>query len=64
MFYECSSLKELNLSKSNTNNITNMSHMFYESKSLEEIVISEINANKAKEITSMFKGCHKNKINK
>ena len=28
MFYECSSLKELNLSNFNTNNVTDMSGMF------------------------------------
>ena len=28
MFYECSSLKELNLDNFNTNNVTNMSYMF------------------------------------
>ena len=30
MFYECSSLKELNLNNFNTNNVTNMSCMFSE----------------------------------
>ena len=29
MFYGCSSLKELNLSNFNTNNVTNMECMFY-----------------------------------
>ena len=28
MFYKCSSLKEINLSNFNTNNVTNMSYMF------------------------------------
>ena len=28
MFYGCSSLKELNLSNFNTNNVTNMGYMF------------------------------------
>ena len=27
MFYECSSLKELNLNNFNTNNVTDMNHM-------------------------------------
>ena len=30
MFSFCSSLKELNLSNFNTNNVTNMRYMFYE----------------------------------
>ena len=34
MFYECSSLKEINLSNFNTNNVTNMSYMFYECEKL------------------------------
>ena len=29
MFFDCSSLKELNLSNFNTNNVTNMAGMFY-----------------------------------
>ena len=29
MFYECSSLKELNLKNFNTNNVTNMNSMFF-----------------------------------
>ena len=29
MFYECSSLKELNLNNFNTNNVTDMRYMFY-----------------------------------
>ena len=29
MFYRCYSLKELNLSNFNTNNVTNMNYMFY-----------------------------------
>ena len=28
MFYNCSSLKELNLNNFNTNNVTDMSHIF------------------------------------
>ena len=28
MFYKCSSLKELNISNFNTNNVTDMNHMF------------------------------------
>ena len=30
MFYECSSVKELNLNNFNTNNVTNMRYMFDE----------------------------------
>ena len=34
MFYKCSSLKEINLSNFNTNNVTNMSRMFYKCEKL------------------------------
>ena len=42
MFYECSSLKEINLSNFNTDNITNMKSMFYGcSRDLHKKIISE-----------------------
>ena len=34
MFYRCSSLKEINLSNFNTNNVTHMSCMFYKCEKL------------------------------
>ena len=37
MFNKCSSLKELNLSNFNTNNVTNMSYMLNKCKSLKEL---------------------------
>ena len=37
MFYECSSLKELNLSKFNTKKVDDMQYMFYGYKLLVEI---------------------------
>ena len=37
MFYNCSSIKELNLSNFNTNNVTNMEGMFYNCLSLQEL---------------------------
>ncbi len=37
MFYECSSLKELNLSKFNTKKVDDMQYMFYGCKLLVEI---------------------------
>ena len=44
MFYECSSLKELNLSNFNTNNITNMRYMF--SRCSEELKMKMKSLNK------------------
>ena len=37
MFYECSSLIELNINNFNTNNITDMNGMFYKCSSLNEL---------------------------
>ena len=37
MFYECSSLEELNLSNFNTNKVTNMYGMFLGCSSLKEL---------------------------
>ena len=36
MFCECSSLTNINLSKFNTNNVTNMSGMFYKCEKLNK----------------------------
>ena len=40
MFDGCSSLKELNLSNFNTNNVTNMAFMFCRCSSLKELNLS------------------------
>ncbi len=45
MFNGCSSLKELNLSNFNTNNVTNMASMFDGCSSLEELNLSNFNTN-------------------
>ena len=45
MFSGCSSLKELNLSNFNTNNVTNMRYMFYKCSSLKELNLSKFNTN-------------------
>ena len=43
MFAYCSSLKELNISNFNTNNVIDMERMFFECSSLEKINISNFN---------------------
>ena len=48
MFYDCSSLKELNLSNFITDNVIDMSYMFYECSSLIEINLSNFNTNNVK----------------
>ena len=45
MFRWCSSLKEINLSNINTNNVTDVIWMFYGCKSLKEINLSNFNTN-------------------
>ena len=45
IFFNCSSLKELNLQNFNTNNVTNMSYMLYECSSLNELNLNKFNAN-------------------
>ena len=65
MFYGCSSLKELNLSNFNTNNVTNMNGMFYDCSSLKQINLSNFNINNNTMMKAMLYGCSndlKNKI--
>ena len=57
MFYECSSLKELNFSNFNTNNVTNMCGMFDGCSSLRELNLSNFNTNNVTHMLGMFYGC-------
>ena len=59
MFYECSSLKKINLSNFNANNVTNMSGMFEGCSSLKEINLSNFNTNNVINMSYMFIGCEK-----
>ena len=60
MFNRCSSLKEINLSNFNTNNVTNMSFMFYKCSSLKEINLSNFNTNNFTDMSYMFCDCSLN----
>ena len=65
MFSRCSSLKELNLSNFNINNVTNMSWMFSFCSSLNELNLSNFNTNNVTNMEYMFYRCSdqfKNKI--
>ena len=65
MFYGCSSLKKLNISNFNTNNVTDMSGMFSGCSSLKELNLSNFNTNNVTYMRHMFSGCSdqfKNKI--
>ena len=57
MFYNCSSLRELDLSSFNTNQVTNMSWMFDGCSSLKEINLSSFNTNQVTNLNYMFSHC-------
>ena len=57
MFYNCSSLKELNLSSFNTNQVTNMSYMFDNCSSLKQLDLSSFNTNQVNDMRRMFNNC-------
>ena len=59
MFFQCKSLKQLNLSNFNTYNVTNinMHCMPYECSSLNEINLSNFNANNVIDMFYKFDGC-------
>ena len=57
MFFECSSLTNINLSNFDTNNVTNMEHMFSGCSSLTNINLSNFNTNNVIDMGFMFEGC-------
>jgi len=57
MFYNCSSLKSIDLSLFNTTNVNNMSNMFYDCSSLESIDLSSFNTTNVNDMSYMFCGC-------
>ena len=63
MFFNCSSLKSIDLSSFNTNNVTNMNSMFNNCYSLNSIDLSSFNTNKVTNMKYMFSYCSLNKNN-
>ena len=61
MFSECSSLKNINISNFNTNNVNNMRGMFNRCSSLTNINLSNFNTNNVKYMSSMFYGVNRKK---
>jgi len=57
MFYGCSSLKLLDLSTFNTNNVNNMSSMFNGCSSLKSLDLSTFNTNNVNNMSYMFNEC-------
>ena len=65
MFFNCSSLKELNLNNFNANNVTKMQMMFYKCSSLKELNFNNFIINNGTYMFCIFSGCSyelKNKI--
>ena len=57
LFLMCQSLKELNLSNFNTDNVTHMNYMFYKCSSLKELNLSNFNTNNVTNMRYMFSKC-------
>ena len=56
-FYNCASLKSLNISSWNMGKVTNMSSMFNGCSSITNIDLSNWNVSKATDMSSMFRNC-------
>ena len=59
MFYNCSSLTNLDLSNFNTQNVKNMNTMFYNCSSLTNLDLSNFNTQNVKNMSYMFFNCYK-----
>ena len=57
MFYDCSKLTSLDVSKFNTANVTNMSYMFYNSKALTSLDVTHFNTANVTNMSYMFYNC-------
>ena len=57
IFYRCSSIKDLNLSNFNTQNVTNMSWMFSGCESLKDLNLSNFNTQNVTDMFCMFSDC-------
>ena len=57
MFWDCQKLSSLDLSKFNTEKVTNMSRMFEDCIELSSLDLSNFNTKEVKHMNSMFRGC-------
>ena len=57
MFYNCGSLKSLDISNFNTSEVTNMRGMFYHCIGLTSLDLSHLNTSKVSIMISMFQSC-------
>ena len=57
MFYDCSKLTSLDVSKFDTSNVTNMSYMFYYCSKLTSLDVSRFDTSKVTDMSYMFDDC-------
>ena len=57
MFYGCSALTTLDVSKFDTKNVTNMSRMFWDCSALKTLDVSEFDTKNVTTMGGMFSGC-------
>ena len=57
MFYNCSNLKQLDVSNFNTSNTTAMNHMFYNCSNLKQLDLNNFNTEKVTTMEGMFANC-------
>ena len=57
MFYDCSKLTSLDVSKFNTANVTNMSYMFYNCEALTSLDVTHFNTANVTNMSYMFYNC-------
>lgn len=58
MFYQCSSLTNLDLSTFNTSKVTDMSDMFFQCSSLTDLDLSKFDTSEVTDMYSMFADCY------
>ncbi len=56
MFWNCISLKDINVSNFNTQNVWDMSFMFYRCQSVERLDLSNFNTSNVINMSMMFEG--------
>ena len=57
MFYNCQNLKNIDLSKINSENLEKVEYMFYQNLELDSIDLSEIESSKVTDASNMFENC-------
>ena len=58
MFYNCNTIKSIDLSKFDSKNVTNMSNMFFNCENLSEINFTNINTEKVTNMSNLFCKCY------